>query len=80
VAPGALWYEENLPPETILYSFLFAGEPRVEGETILQGADEVVGFIKDQNVLPSVFQLGGNGTLGKGMLRRIWLTEEGAYV
>jgi CRISPR-associated protein Cmr4 len=80
VAPRALWYEENLPPETILYSFLFAGEPRVEGETILQGADEVVGFIKDENVLPSVFQLGGNGTLGKGMLRRIWLTEEGAYV
>ena len=78
VEDGALWYEENLPPESVLYSFVFVGEPRLLGAQALQNADDVVAFLKDEETFSPVFQLGGNSTLGRGMLRRIWLPKEGA--
>ena len=73
-----LWYEENLPPETVLYSFVFAGAPRVE-EVFepMPEAGDVLAFVQDEEVFPPVFQLGGNSTLGRGMMRRIWLPKEG---
>lgn len=80
VTSGALWYEENLPPETVLYAFVFAGEPRVNEPEALKSAEEVLGFVKDDEVFSPVFQLGGNNTLGRGMLRRIWLTKEDDHV
>lgn len=73
---GALWNEENLPPETILYSFLFASDVRVKDKGTFSTAEHVVDFVKDPNILPEVFQLGGNSTLGRGMLRLIWAGEE----
>lgn len=73
---GALWYEENLPAETVLYSFLFVGEPRKENPEGLNDVKEVLKFITDDEVFPPVFQLGGNHTLGQGMLRRVWFQRE----
>lgn len=73
VSSSALWNEENLPPETILYSFLFASDVRVKNkQEDFKTAEHVVNFIKNPEVLPEVFQLGGNSTLGRGMLRLIW--------
>ncbi|MBB5149086.1 type III-B CRISPR module RAMP protein Cmr4 [Ureibacillus thermosphaericus] len=74
VKPGALWNEENVPPETIFYSFLFASHVRkINDLDDLKTADDVTSFLKNPEILPNVFQLGGNSTLGRGMLRIIWL-------
>jgi CRISPR-associated protein Cmr4 len=73
VSSGALWYEENVPPETIFYSFLYIGNVRGKGIEGLQTAEEVETFLVKENTFPKVFQLGGNSTLGRGILRTIWV-------
>jgi CRISPR-associated protein Cmr4 len=70
---GALWYEENVPPETIFYSFLYIGQVRGNGLEGLKSAEDVEKFLVEEGRFPDVFQLGGNSTLGRGMLRRIWV-------
>jgi CRISPR-associated protein Cmr4 len=71
VDSGALWYEENVPPETMFYSYLFIGNVRGNGTKDLSTSEQVQQFMK--NHMPSVFQLGGNYTIGKGIMRTIWL-------
>jgi CRISPR-associated protein Cmr4 len=73
VDSGALWYEENVPPETIFYSFLYIGQVRGKGVETLTTARDVEKFLVKEGKIPDVFQLGGNSTLGRGMLRRIWM-------
>ncbi len=68
VEPGALWYEETLPPETVLYVTLAASPSRKPGselsaEQILQAALQL--FPQDAPYL----QLGGNETVGMGWCR-----------
>ena len=82
---SALWYEENVPPETVFYSFCLAGEERVsdgrsgsesrekQGAARRLSASEVMAFIKDEGNLPPVFTLGGSKTTGSGVVRRIWV-------
>ncbi|OSX55326.1 type III-B CRISPR module RAMP protein Cmr4 [Anoxybacillus ayderensis] len=72
VDEGALWYEENVPPETIFYSFLYIGNPRKKDEQ-LQDAEHIRAYLIDEHKFPEVFQLGGNSTLGRGMMRTVWL-------
>lgn len=74
---GALWYEENVPPESIFYSFLFIGNVRGEGVEGMKTASDVLRFMDKEDNFPSVFQLGGNYTIGKGMMRKIWISEGG---
>lgn len=71
VQAGALWYEENVPPETVFYSYCFAGNSRISNQEIMK-AEEVLNFLKQDETFPSCFQLGGNSSLGKGILRRVW--------
>ena len=71
VQAGALWYEENVPPETVFYSYCFAGNSRISNQEVMK-AEEVLSFLKQVEVFPPCFQLGGNSSLGKGILRRIW--------
>lgn len=73
VDKGALWYEENVPPETIFYSFLYIGKVRGQGVEGMKTETDVENFLLDENRFPTVFQLGGNSTLGHGILRKIWL-------
>lgn len=87
VVNKALWYEENLPPESVLYSFLFAGHVRVKSEDSTQNDndstpneknafrtdEDVMNYLMNDDHFPAVFQLGGNSTIGRGILRRIWL-------
>lgn len=75
VESGALWTEEYLPQDTILYSLVMFTELRVE--------DEQKGVLKSNNPwgearlvseffikgLPEVIQIGGNQTIGKGFIR-----------
>lgn len=78
----ALWYEENIPPGTVFYSFLFSGNARLTEEqkkshSGITTASEVLDYLKKDENFPPVFQLGGNYTLGQGMIHRIWLEKEG---
>lgn len=64
VADGALWYEETLPPETLLYAPLIAADSRRQG-TAMRAADvlaKVTGLFSERFWL----QLGGNETVGMG--------------
>ena len=85
VARGALWYEEYLPTDSILYSLVLttplflkveeADEKEKKGDFYAgQGADKsgieaekVMTFFADG--LPGIIQIGGNATVGKGLVR-----------
>jgi len=75
VKEGALWTEEYLPQDSILYSIVMASPLRVENKNkgIFQGnndneeAKNVIDFF--EKGLPEIIQIGGNQTLGKGLTR-----------
>ncbi len=64
VAPGALWLEESLPPESLLVGLLAADRSRKEGVSMTP--DDVINFAlpKEETV-----QLGGMATTGRGRCR-----------
>lgn len=63
--PGALWYEETLPPETLLYFTLSAAAARKKEATHSAEAmrTAVTGLFPEGNAW---LQLGGNETVGMG--------------
>ena len=74
VAQGALWTEEHLPSDTLLYATVFASKPRVakapeelEKEK-LKNAGAILDFIR-QNVNGKRLQLGGDTTVGRGIVK-----------
>ncbi len=73
VQPGALFTEEYLPAETILYSLALTTPVFNEDKSIFQAKleekeeDRVMNFFSKG--LPEVIQLGGNATIGKGIVR-----------
>ena len=69
VAKGALFNEEYLPSESILYSLVLSAPEFKKGG---MSEEEVYTFFK--NHLPGVFQIGGNATLGKGIVAAKLLT------
>jgi len=73
VETGALWTEENLPSDSLLYTPLFACDPRVgikdnipaevaNAEAILNYVQKHLGSENNR------FQLGGNETIGRGIV------------
>jgi len=80
VADGGLWYEEHVPPETVFYAYLFAfdsvkaafKDAGGEKREVSMSAEEVMRYLKDPKRVPDVFQLGGNSSVGRGMLRKTW--------
>ena len=73
VAKGALFTEEYLPAESVLYSLVLASpeflteKERKEEKKRPEKAEAMMDFF-DQHLL-EIVQLGGNATLGKGLLR-----------
>ena len=86
VATGALWYEEYLPTDSILYSLalttpLFLKTEGEDDEREKKGdfyvapgpdknpkeAEKVMKFF--ENNLAGIMQIGGNATIGKGLVR-----------
>ncbi len=76
VQAGALWTEEYLPQDTILYSIAMASPIKVKeddkkgifkGENSEDEADSVIKFFKEG--VPEIIQVGGNQTIGKGIVR-----------
>jgi len=76
VKSGALWTEEYLPQDTILYSIAMASSIRVKNEeakgvfkanTPDEEAEKVLKFF--ELGIPEIIQIGGNQTIGKGLAR-----------
>ncbi|MEN3045275.1 MAG: type III-B CRISPR module RAMP protein Cmr4 [Candidatus Hydrothermales bacterium] len=76
VKSGALWTEEYLPQDTIMYSILMFTQPRVESDdqkgifkrsTPEREAKRVAEFF--EKGLPEIIQIGGSQTIGKGFMR-----------
>ncbi|MBT9258877.1 MAG: type III-B CRISPR module RAMP protein Cmr4 [Clostridiales bacterium] len=66
VATGALWYEEHLPAESLLYS-LFHLAPVAANGTVRKGDWDQV-----QRLLSGVIQLGGKASVGRGLCSLSW--------
>jgi len=89
VAKGALWYEEYLPTDSILYSIVFAGpifkekdeqKGNFSVDTSEIEAGEQKTALEAQKVmdffrknLAQVIQIGGNASIGKGFVRTTFL-------
>lgn len=81
VQRGALWYEEYLPSDSILYSLALTSpifqennadkgifQSTAQGQAAnLDESTKVMEFL--EKGLPDVIQLGGNATIGKGIVR-----------
>lgn len=70
VKGGALWYEETLPPETLLYVGLSAVKSRAprtkETQTPEMPATSILNAVTELFVAKPWLQLGGNETVGMG--------------
>lgn len=68
VQSGALWTEENLPSDSLLYAPLALGDSREyrEGGTNPQFTAEQVAAVLREALHEQRFQLGGNETTGRG--------------
>jgi len=76
VAKGALWYEETLPPDTLLYVGLNAVNARQPGSEL--AADQVMDSLRETLFGPHPYlQLGGNETVGMGWCRATFLPASG---
>ncbi len=75
VAEGALWSEEHLPSETLLYAPLFVGRPMAKKEVIREvlkdgddpKAEKVLELLKGLNW--DRLQIGGDETVGRGIVK-----------
>jgi CRISPR-associated protein Cmr4 len=65
VKDGALFYEEFLPPETLLYALVLAQKSR--RKEMRGTASEMLGIFR--NKLPPTVQIGAGETIGKGICR-----------
>ena len=80
VAGKALWYEEYLPADSILYSTFLASRPmmddaqvtKVDGD-LKDNAEKVMEKLTES--LPGILQIGGMQTVGKGFVKPLLLKE-----
>jgi CRISPR-associated protein Cmr4 len=80
---GALWYEESLPPETLLYVCLIAHDARNALRNNEEGIkeermreDKVMATAKNLFKDKPYLQLGGNETVGMGWCKTKWVPVE----
>lgn len=62
---GALFYEEFLPPETLLYTVVLATSSRRPGTK--HNATDMLGFVQDHVKARPIVQIGADQTIGKGL-------------
>jgi CRISPR-associated protein Cmr4 len=68
VEDGALFTEEHLPAESVLYSLVLVQPELTKGKKA-RPANEIFDIFK--RGLPDIVQIGGNATLGKGIIRTV---------
>ncbi len=67
VASGALWVQELLPSDTLLYSMALATRPKKKDMGI-EDAGEVLEFLTNTVLRENILQLGGDETVGRGLV------------
>lgn len=79
VMRGALWTEEYLPTDTILYATVHATRLRIPNATATgwpedakEQAKEVIKWVTKEENIPHRLQLGGDETVGRGMVHIRW--------
>ena len=71
VAKGALWTEEHLPTDTLLYVPIYATNARNNGSKM--SGEDVLAAVKPLGTgKGSYLQLGGDETVGRGIVRIRW--------
>ena len=75
VAKGALWYEENLPPESLFWGWLTCSRSRRPKDE-RGGAELLHAFRERLGDDACRLQLGGKATVGRGQVRWILPAEE----
>ncbi|MGC1246156.1 MAG: type III-B CRISPR module RAMP protein Cmr4 [Spirulinaceae cyanobacterium] len=68
---GALWTEENLPADALLYTPLFACNPRQDKVIKIENKElnaELILELMENNFSGKRLQLGGNETVGRGIV------------
>jgi CRISPR-associated protein Cmr4 len=75
VEQGALWTEEHLPTDTLLYAAVLASAPRQKSDDLPQtwrgkGAEDILARARE--LVPGRLQLGGDETVGRGIVRLRW--------
>ena len=76
VAKGALWFEENIPAESVLYGLLSVAPKSfgpANGSALLD--QEILDQLKD--LIRSPLQFGGNATVGRGLSRMALVVSKG---
>ena len=71
VAEGP-WDEEQLPTESLLYSVALSTSPQVGTSSVLpevETADKILQILERQVLRNGLLQLGGNETIGRGLVR-----------
>ena len=74
VEKGALWTEEHLPTDTLLYIPVYASDARLNGKNGSQlKAQQIIEKVQSLNDSHSNYlQLGGDETVGRGLVRVRW--------
>ncbi len=78
VAEGALWTEEHLPTDTLLYVPIYATDSRKardKEEKAILAAEILQDAIALETSQRGYIQLGGDETVGRGIVRLHWETE-----
>ena len=77
VKDGALFTEEYLPAETIMYSLVMASPIMADIDEVkdLNDENDVLSFFKN---CPEIIQIGGNATIGKGICEIIFKDKKEA--
>lgn len=68
VQKSALWYEENLPAESVLWGVIAAGAARDKSE---QSPEQVMASFAQTIGTEKTIQIGGKATVGRGLVRFI---------
>lgn len=74
-AGGGLWAQELLPTDTLLYSMVLATKPKKSGMGI-ETADGILGFLIGEVLNAKILQLGGDETVGRGLVRVSWKGQD----
>jgi CRISPR-associated protein Cmr4 len=70
VQSGALFTEEYLPAESYMYTIVAASNVFSSAKNgYLNTATDVINFFEEQVTAKSIMQIGGNSTLGKGIVK-----------
>lgn len=70
VQDGGLWYEENLPAESVLYGLVVTEATKGKGAGL--DAAGTMAAVRAMVQERSFVQLGGKATVGRGLCRLIW--------